>query len=75
MYLKYCRALKFEDKPDYCWVKRLFKDLYFRMEKEWDSQFDWTLLVKRHPLNSFFILTKKILSLDHGLMFKGFELE
>eukprot|EP01016_Furgasonia_blochmanni_P041500 TRINITY_DN5399_c0_g1_i15.p2 TRINITY_DN5399_c0_g1~~TRINITY_DN5399_c0_g1_i15.p2 ORF type:complete len:287 (+),score=53.90 TRINITY_DN5399_c0_g1_i15:630-1490(+) len=40
-YLNYCRALKFEDRPDYLWLKRLFRDLFFRVEKEWDSIYDW----------------------------------
>ena len=43
--MKYCRLLKFEDRPDYCWLKRLFKDLFFKVEKDWDLVFDWTKLV------------------------------
>ncbi len=31
-YLKYCRSLKFEERPDYVWIRRLFKDLFFRYE-------------------------------------------
>ena len=45
LYLKYCRLLKFEDRPDYCWLKRLFKDLFFKEEKDWDLIFDWNKLV------------------------------
>ena len=29
-YLNYCRALRFEDRPDYAYLKRMFKDLFFR---------------------------------------------
>jgi hypothetical protein len=29
-YLSYCRALRFEDRPDYQYLRRMFKDLFFR---------------------------------------------
>jgi len=29
-YINYCRALRFEDRPDYAYCKRMFKDLFFR---------------------------------------------
>lgn len=29
-YFEYCRALRFDDKPDYAYLKRLFKELFFR---------------------------------------------
>ncbi len=43
-YLYYCRSLKFEDKPDYAQLKKLFKDLFY--EKQYDSNFsyDWVML-------------------------------
>ncbi|EGR29909.1 hypothetical protein IMG5_146270 [Ichthyophthirius multifiliis] len=40
-YLKYCRSLKFEEKPDYVWIRRLFKDLFYRCEYKWDLIFEW----------------------------------
>jgi casein kinase 1 len=40
-YLKYCRSLKFEEKPDYVWIRRVFKDLFFRCEYKWDTIFEW----------------------------------
>eukprot|EP01017_Pseudomicrothorax_dubius_P014378 TRINITY_DN1677_c0_g1_i1.p1 TRINITY_DN1677_c0_g1~~TRINITY_DN1677_c0_g1_i1.p1 ORF type:complete len:123 (-),score=33.33 TRINITY_DN1677_c0_g1_i1:342-710(-) len=42
-YLNYCRSLRFEDRPDYSWLRRLFRDLFFKLEKEWDLIFDWAL--------------------------------
>jgi len=44
IYLNYCRSLRFEDRPDYLYVKRLFRDLYFRLYTEWDLLFDWVVL-------------------------------
>jgi len=39
--LKYCRSLKFEEKPDYVWIRRLFKDLFYRFEYVWNTVFEW----------------------------------
>jgi serine/threonine protein kinase len=43
-YLSYCKALNFEDRPDYGYLRRLFKDLFTREGYEYDYVFDWTLL-------------------------------
>ncbi|CAG9318695.1 unnamed protein product [Blepharisma stoltei] len=43
-YITYCKSLKFEDKPDYSYIRRLFKDLFTREGYEYDYVFDWTLL-------------------------------
>ena len=43
-YFEYCRALRFDDKPDYAYLKRLFKELFFRKGFQFDAMFDWTLL-------------------------------
>lgn len=41
-YLNYCRNLRFEDRPDYSYLKRLFKELFFRENYTNDLIFDWT---------------------------------
>jgi casein kinase 1 len=43
-FLNYCKSLKFEDQPDYFYVKRLFKDLFVRLGFQCDYLFDWVLL-------------------------------
>merc|ERR1719420_1609871 len=43
-YLNYCRALRFDDKPDYAYLRRLFRDLFFRQGYAADYRFDWTVL-------------------------------
>lgn len=40
-YLNYCRSLRFEDTPDYCHLRGLLKDLFFRECYQYDSIFDW----------------------------------
>ncbi|XP_044499821.1 casein kinase 1-like protein 10 [Mangifera indica] len=46
-YFHYCRSLRFEDKPDYSYLKRLFRDLFIREGYQFDYVFDWTIL--KHP--------------------------
>eukprot|EP00929_Paragymnodinium_shiwhaense_P000158 TRINITY_DN1003_c0_g1_i1.p1 TRINITY_DN1003_c0_g1~~TRINITY_DN1003_c0_g1_i1.p1 ORF type:complete len:395 (-),score=73.05 TRINITY_DN1003_c0_g1_i1:37-1221(-) len=41
-YLNYCRALRFEDRPDYAYLRRLFKDLFMREGFINDGMFDWS---------------------------------
>jgi len=43
-YLNYCRSLRFEDRPDYAYLRRLLKDLFFREGYQYDFVFDWTVL-------------------------------
>ncbi|XP_039032586.1 casein kinase 1-like protein 9 [Hibiscus syriacus] len=43
-YFQYCRSLRFEDKPDYSYLKRLFRDLFIREGYQFDYVFDWTVL-------------------------------
>ncbi|KAF2314732.1 hypothetical protein GH714_030235 [Hevea brasiliensis] len=43
-YFHYCRSLRFEDKPDYSYLKRLFRELFIREGYQFDYVFDWTVL-------------------------------
>ncbi|XP_069154850.1 casein kinase 1-like protein 11 isoform X3 [Solanum lycopersicum] len=43
-YFHYCRSLRFDDKPDYSYLKRLFRDLFIREGYQFDYVFDWTTL-------------------------------
>ncbi|KAG2387084.1 hypothetical protein C9374_002119 [Naegleria lovaniensis] len=42
-YLKYVRSLRFEDKPDYAYLRKLFRDLFTREGYQMDYVFDWTI--------------------------------
>ncbi|CAN6273524.1 unnamed protein product, partial [Urochloa humidicola] len=42
-YFHYCRSLRFEDKPDYSYLKRIFRDLLIREGYQHDYVFDWTV--------------------------------
>ncbi|MBA0860157.1 hypothetical protein Goshw_014600, partial [Gossypium schwendimanii] len=43
-YFHYCRSLRFEDKPDYSYLKKLFRDLFIREGYQFDYVYDWTVL-------------------------------
>ncbi|GAB4837980.1 Casein kinase 1-like protein 2 [Ancistrocladus abbreviatus] len=43
-YFHYCRSLRFDDKPDYGYLKRIFRDLFIREGFQFDYVFDWTIL-------------------------------
>mmetsp|Transcript_48892 Transcript_48892/g.136882 ORF Transcript_48892/g.136882 Transcript_48892/m.136882 type:complete len:431 (+) Transcript_48892:146-1438(+) len=41
-YLDYCRTLRFEDRPNYAYLRRLFKDFFMREAFLNDRMFDWS---------------------------------
>lgn len=41
IYLNYARNLKYEERPDYSYLRKMFKELFFRREYEWDYIYDW----------------------------------
>lgn len=41
--MKYCRELKFEETPNYSYLRRLFKELYHKCGFENEFIFDWTI--------------------------------
>ncbi|XP_042414232.1 casein kinase I-like [Zingiber officinale] len=43
-YFHYCRSLRFEDKPDYSYLRRIFRDLFIREGYQFDYVYDWTIL-------------------------------
>lgn len=42
-YLNYTKSLRFEDKPDYMYLRRLFRDLFLRENYRYDYIFDWSI--------------------------------
>ena len=42
-YLQYCRNLKFEERPDYNYMRKIFKDLMYKRGHDYDYQYDWVL--------------------------------
>lgn len=50
-YLNYCRTLRFEDPPDYAYLRRLFKDLFMRKGLLNDGMFDWSQPLGVHGMS------------------------
>ena len=42
--------MKFEEKPDIAYLRKLFKDLFYRMGYDYDFVFDW--MVKKPQVSS-----------------------
>ncbi|GAX74642.1 hypothetical protein CEUSTIGMA_g2090.t1 [Chlamydomonas eustigma] len=43
-FFQYCRSLRFDDKPDFSYLRKMFRDLFAREGYQWDYVFDWTIL-------------------------------
>ena len=43
IFLNYTRALRFDDKPDYSYLRKLFRDLFVREGYQYDYVFDWSM--------------------------------
>uniref|UniRef100_A0A4W4FJD6 non-specific serine/threonine protein kinase n=1 Tax=Electrophorus electricus TaxID=8005 RepID=A0A4W4FJD6_ELEEL len=49
-YLNFCRSLRFDDKPDYSYLRQLFRNLFHRQGFSYDYVFDWNMLKFWIPL-------------------------
>lgn len=47
MYLNYCRGLRFEEGPDYMYLRQLFRILFRTLNYQYDYIFDWTMLKQK----------------------------
>ncbi|XP_014779447.1 casein kinase I [Octopus bimaculoides] len=51
MYLNYCRGLRFEEAPDYMYLRQLFRILFRTLNYQYDYTFDWTMLKQKATSN------------------------
>ncbi|XP_048191356.1 casein kinase I-like [Perognathus longimembris pacificus] len=49
MYLNYCRGLRFEEAPDYMYLRQLFRILFRTLNLQYDYSFDWTTIKQKGP--------------------------
>lgn len=60
--MSYVRGLKFADRPDYSYLKRLYKELFFREGYFYDFVFDWVIIKEvgnYHALFSVYLHRKR----------------
>jgi casein kinase I homolog HRR25 len=52
LYMKHVRSLGFADKPNYSYLRKIFRDLFHRSGFKYDRIFDWTIkrYVEEHQL-------------------------
>ena len=43
-FFDYCKKLRFDEKPDYSYLRRFFKELFLREGFEFDYIYDWILI-------------------------------
>ncbi|KAG8701449.1 serine/threonine protein kinase [Ceratobasidium sp. 394] len=47
--LNYCRVPRFDDKPDYSYLRKLFRDLFVREGYQYNYVFDWSVQRPSNP--------------------------
>jgi len=52
MYLNYSRGLRFEEGPDYMYLRQLFRILFRTLNHQYDYTFDWTMLKQKAALHA-----------------------
>lgn len=52
MYINYCRGLRFEEAPDYMYLRQLFRILFRTLSHQYDYIFDWTMLKQKTTVAS-----------------------
>jgi len=45
-FLDYTRSLRFEESPNYAYLRRLFRDLFEREQFQYDYEFDWVVRLR-----------------------------
>jgi len=52
MFLNYCRGLRFDEAPDYMYLRQLFRILFRTLNHQYDYVFDWTILKQKAAVSS-----------------------
>ena len=72
-YMKYCRNLTFEQKPDYRKLRDQFKDLFLRSGFEYDEAYDWYRVDKETMKNETEKKSKQMILQNGGSNYGGLD--
>lgn len=53
MYFNYCKGLRFQEQPDYMYLRQLFRILFRTLNHIFDYVFDWTVIKSTHQNAKF----------------------
>lgn len=67
-YLNNCRSLRFDDKPDYSYLRQLFRNLFHCQGYVYDYIFDWNLLKFVSFLEFLFCILLDLMLLQHTVI-------
>ena len=45
-FINYIHSCQYEDKPDYRFLRKIMRELFFTQNYDWDYAYDWTMQVK-----------------------------
>ena len=53
LFVNYCRTLNFDHRPDYEYLRNLFRYLLFRLNEQYDYEYDWIITYhKKYYVNN-----------------------
>ena len=65
-YMHYVKSLRFEDRPDYSYLRRIFKELLYRENEDFDFIYDWMLVdVPRKSANDKYNIPSNSIALTN----------
>ncbi|TKR64038.1 hypothetical protein L596_024635 [Steinernema carpocapsae] len=67
MYLNYCRGLRFDEAPDYMYLRQLFRILFRTLNHQYDYTFDWTMLKQKATKGSAMPMTSGAANTSNAL--------
>lgn len=73
MYLNFCRGLRFEEQPDYMYLRQLFRILFRTLNHIYDYVFDWTLLKQKVNTQSATNIALASNMATNGITFESFN--
>lgn len=58
-YINYCRSLRFDEKPDYAYLRQLIRNLFHRQGFSYDYVFDWNAIKEVWNLTLVYVLYRQ----------------